>query len=105
MSKLAHGLRAGFTLLEVMVSTAIMVVIVLTVVTIAADTMRLKARLGRAPIVGNVALVGHAPTFRDVTGVELAEGQGAIVKPAGDGTFVIVGRLDVNGRISAGRGS
>ena len=72
---------------------------------IAADTMRLKARLGRAPIVGNVALVGHAPTFRDVTGVELAEGQGAIVKPAGDGTFVIVGRLDVNGRISAGRGS
>jgi len=44
MSKLAHGLRAGFTLLEVMVSTAIMVVIVLTVVTIAADTMRVYDR-------------------------------------------------------------
>lgn len=44
MRKLAHGLRAGFTLLEVMVSTAIMVVIVLTVVTIAADTMRVYDR-------------------------------------------------------------
>jgi len=44
MSKLAQGLRAGFTLLEVMVSTAIMVVIVLTVVTIAADTMRVYDR-------------------------------------------------------------
>ncbi len=44
MSKLAHGLRAGFTLLEVMVATAIMVVIVLTVVTIAADTMRVYDR-------------------------------------------------------------
>ncbi len=44
MSKLARGLRAGFTLLEVMVATAIMVVIVLTVVTIAADTMRVYDR-------------------------------------------------------------
>lgn len=44
MRKIAHGLRAGFTLLEVMVSTAIMVVIVLTVVTIAADTMRVYDR-------------------------------------------------------------
>ncbi|MDP1747921.1 MAG: histidine phosphatase family protein [Reyranella sp.] len=71
---------------------------------IAAETARLKARLGRRPTAGNVALVGHAPTFRDATGIELAEGQGAIVKPAGDGTFSIVGRLDVGG-ISAGRGS
>lgn len=44
MRKLAHGLRAGFTLLEVMVATAIMVVIVLAVVTIAADTMRVYDR-------------------------------------------------------------
>ena len=44
MRKLVHGVRAGFTLLEVMVSTAIMVVIVLTVVTIAADTMRVYDR-------------------------------------------------------------
>jgi type II secretory pathway pseudopilin PulG len=44
MRKIAQGLRAGFTLLEVMVSTAIMVMIVLTVVTIAADTMRVYDR-------------------------------------------------------------
>lgn len=44
MKKTFRGLRAGFTLLEVMVSTAIMVVIVLTVVTIAADTMRVYDR-------------------------------------------------------------
>jgi prepilin-type N-terminal cleavage/methylation domain-containing protein len=44
MNKTLRGLRAGFTLLEVMVSTAIMVVIVLTVVTIAADTMRVYDR-------------------------------------------------------------
>ncbi len=36
--------RPGFTLLEVMVSTAIMVVIVLTVVTIASDTLRVYDR-------------------------------------------------------------
>ncbi len=70
---------------------------------IAAETARLKARLGRWPAAGNVALVGHAPTFRDATGIELAEGQGAIIKPAGDGTFSIVGRLDAAG-ISVGRG-
>ncbi len=70
----------------------------------AADTLRLKARLGRLPAAGNVVLVGHAPTFRDVTGIELGEGQGAIVKPAGDGTFIVVGRFDADG-ISAGRGS
>ncbi|NBV49398.1 MAG: prepilin-type N-terminal cleavage/methylation domain-containing protein, partial [Verrucomicrobia bacterium] len=44
MRKIVQGVRAGFTLLEVMVSTAIMVVIVLTVVTIAADTMRVYDR-------------------------------------------------------------
>ena len=44
MSNVLRPLRAGFTLLEVMVSTAIMVVIVLTVVTIAADTMRVYDR-------------------------------------------------------------
>jgi phosphohistidine phosphatase SixA len=71
---------------------------------IAAETADLKARLGRRPAAGNVALVGHAPTFRDATGIELAEGQGAIIKSAGDGTFSIVGRLDASG-ISAGRGS
>jgi prepilin-type N-terminal cleavage/methylation domain-containing protein len=40
MSTLLRQARAGFTLLEVLVSTAIMVIIVLTVVTIASDTLR-----------------------------------------------------------------
>jgi phosphohistidine phosphatase SixA len=71
---------------------------------IAAETANLKVLLGRRPAAGNIALVGHAPTFRDATGIELAEGQGAIVKPAGGATFSVVGRLHVGG-ISAGRGS
>jgi prepilin-type N-terminal cleavage/methylation domain-containing protein len=44
MSKPSAPSRPGFTLLEVMISTAIMVVIVLTVVTIASDTMRVYDR-------------------------------------------------------------
>jgi broad specificity phosphatase PhoE len=72
---------------------------------VAVADARLQARLARRPPAGdNVVLVGHAPTMRDVSGVELPEGQGAIVKPAGDGTFRIVGRLGAGG-ISAGAGS
>jgi len=71
---------------------------------VAVADARLQARLARRPPAGdNVVLVGHAPTMRDVSGVELPEGQGAIVKPAGDGTFHIVGRLSANG-ISSGSG-
>ena len=44
MNPLLRSARRGFTLLEVMVSTAIMVIIVLTVVTIASDTMRVYDR-------------------------------------------------------------
>lgn len=44
MNTLLRPVRAGFTLLEVMVSTAIMVIIVLTVVTIASDTLRVYDR-------------------------------------------------------------
>ncbi len=44
MNPVVRSVRAGFTLLEVMVSTAIMVVIVLTVVTIASDTLRVYDR-------------------------------------------------------------
>jgi prepilin-type N-terminal cleavage/methylation domain-containing protein len=44
MSTSFRRARAGFTLLEVMVSTAIMVIIVLTVVTIASDTLRVYDR-------------------------------------------------------------
>jgi prepilin-type N-terminal cleavage/methylation domain-containing protein len=44
MSAPFRSLRAGFTLIEVMLSTAIMVVIVLAVVTIASDSMRVYDR-------------------------------------------------------------
>jgi len=44
MKNVLRSVRAGFTLLEVMVSTAIMVVIVLTVVSIASDTLRVYDR-------------------------------------------------------------
>jgi len=44
MSSPFRSLRAGFTLIEVMLSTAIMVVIVLAVVTIASDSMRVYDR-------------------------------------------------------------
>jgi prepilin-type N-terminal cleavage/methylation domain-containing protein len=44
MKPFTQKIRAGFTLLEVMVSTAIMVIIVLTVVTIASDTLRVYDR-------------------------------------------------------------
>ncbi len=44
MKSASSGLRSGFTLLEVMVSAAIMVIIVLVVVTVAADTFRVYDR-------------------------------------------------------------
>jgi len=44
MTPIVPRLRAGFTLLEIMVSTAIMVVIVLVVVTVASDTFRVYDR-------------------------------------------------------------
>ena len=65
---------------------------------VAAANAALKAMLGRRPPAGgNLLLVGHAPTMRDAATVELPEGEGAIVKPAGDGTFRVVGRLGTNG--------
>ena len=44
MKNFSRRLRAGFTLIEVLLSTVIMVVIVLTVVTIASDTLRVYDR-------------------------------------------------------------
>lgn len=44
MTQSPSRLRAGFTLLEIMVSTAIMVIIVLVVVTVASDTFRVYDR-------------------------------------------------------------
>ncbi len=44
MNTIQRNIRKGFTLLEVLVSTAIMVIIVLTVVTIASDSLRVYDR-------------------------------------------------------------
>jgi phosphohistidine phosphatase SixA len=60
----------------------------------AAAKAKLKARLAAPPPAGgNVVLVGHSPTMKQAAAVELPEGQGAIVKPTGDGSFRIVARL------------
>ena len=61
---------------------------------VAAANARLKQRLAApAPSDGNLVMVGHSPAMREAGAIELPEGQAAIVKPAGDGTFKIVGRL------------
>jgi phosphohistidine phosphatase SixA len=61
---------------------------------VAAANAKLKARLAAPPPAGgNVVLVGHSPTMKEAAAVELPEGQGAIVKPTGDGSFRIVARL------------
>ncbi|MNC97923.1 hypothetical protein D3C83_157390 [compost metagenome] len=65
---------------------------------VAAANARLKARLAeRPPAGGNLVLVGHSPTMKEASSVELPEGQGAIVKPNGDGSFRVVGRLSESG--------
>ncbi|MGQ0582210.1 MAG: histidine phosphatase family protein [Reyranella sp.] len=65
---------------------------------VAAANAALKVMLGRRPPAGgNLLLVGHAPTMREAATVELPEGQGAIVKPGGDGTFRVVARLGMDG--------
>ena len=65
---------------------------------LAAAGARLKARLGeRPPPGGNLVLIGHSPTIKAAAAVELSEGEGAIVKPNGDGTFRIVAQLTEGG--------
>lgn len=55
---------------------------------------RHKAWLAEPPPTGaNVVLVGHLPTMKQASGVELPEGQAAIVRPASDGTFRVMARL------------
>jgi len=67
---------------------------------VAKANARLKERLAQAPPSGgNLVLVGHSPGMREASSVELPEGQAAIVRPNGDGTFRIVGRLTEAGII------
>lgn len=64
---------------------------------IVTGTAALKARLARLPASGNAVLIGHAPPFKRATGLELAEGQGAFIKPGAAGTFRIVGLVSPDG--------
>lgn len=51
-----------------------------------------------------VLLVGHAPPFKALAGIELAEAQGAIIRPRQTKEFDIVGFVDptgVQGRVGA----
>jgi phosphohistidine phosphatase SixA len=69
---------------------------------VAAANARLRARLAAPPPRGaNIVLVGHSPTMKEASGVELPEGQGAVVRPAGDGTFRIMARLTESGIMPA----
>jgi phosphohistidine phosphatase SixA len=61
---------------------------------VAMANAKLRARLAEKPPAGaNIVLVGHAPTMKEAAAVELPEGQAAIVKPTGDGSFHVVARL------------
>ncbi len=63
-----------------------------------ATAAKLEKRLARwPPEGGNLVLVGHAPAMRDAARVELPEGQGVIVQPAGDGSFRVVARIGEGG--------
>ena len=64
---------------------------------IAATNDKLRSRLSQRLAGGNLALVGHAPTMREAAKVELPEGQGALVKPTGDGNFRVVARVSTSG--------
>lgn len=61
---------------------------------VAAANALLKALLAAPPPAGgNIVLVGHSPTMKEASGVDLPEGQAAIVRPASDGTFRLMARL------------
>jgi len=62
----------------------------------------LRARLAvRPPSGANIVLVGHSPTMKEASGIELPEGEAGIVKPAADGTFRLMGRLTEAGIMPA----
>lgn len=69
---------------------------------VAAANALLKARLATPPPAGaNIVLVGHSPTMKEASGVELPEGQAAVVRPVGDGTFRVTARLTEMGIMPA----
>lgn len=75
MSAPFRSLRAGFTLIEVMLSTAIMVVIVLAVVTIASDSMRVYDRA-----VADLSTQSEARSLLDALDNDIST---AVIRPDG----------------------
>ena len=64
----------------------------------AASVERLRVLLSNHEPGGRCTLlVGHAPPFKSLTGIELAEGQAAIVLPRQTKDFDVVGFLDPSG--------
>jgi broad specificity phosphatase PhoE len=63
-------------------------------------TAALRALVGAAPEPGtNTLIVTHKPNILDAFGrdwFEIKEGEASIFKPAGDGTFTLVGRVQIN---------
>jgi broad specificity phosphatase PhoE len=63
-------------------------------------TAALRALVGAAPEPGtNTLIVTHKPNILDAFGrdwFEIKEGEASIFKPAGDGTYTLVGRVQVN---------
>jgi broad specificity phosphatase PhoE len=63
-------------------------------------TAALRALVGAAPEPGtNTLIVTHKPNILDAFGrdwFEIKEGEASIFKPAGDGTYTLVGRVQIN---------
>ena len=63
-------------------------------------TAALRALAGAAPEPGTNTLIGtHKPNILDAFGrdwFEIKEGEASIFKPAGDGAFTLVGRVQIN---------
>lgn len=63
-----------------------------------AGVERLRILLSNREPGGRVTLlVGHAPPFKSLTGIELAEGRGAIIRPRQTKEFDIAGYVDATG--------
>ena len=53
----------------------------------------MRKLVGAKPAKGNLVLVSHGSTISALTGVALAQGEFAVVTPAGSGKFTVAGRL------------
>jgi phosphohistidine phosphatase SixA len=51
----------------------------------------------------NTAIIGHQPTFQDVTDIALEEGEAAVVRPLGDGRYEVVARVKTDAWMNLSR--